>query len=49
MTGELSYAQAKIPDIRFGVASYSDYPYSYSYCGYYTIPVAEGYKVRFRK
>ena len=23
-----------LPDIRFGVASHSDYPYYYSYCGY---------------
>jgi hypothetical protein len=45
MGGELSYAQANanaimdslkssIPDIRFGVASHSDYPSYYSYCGY---------------
>ncbi|MEO0147464.1 MAG: hypothetical protein ABIL42_00540 [candidate division WOR-3 bacterium] len=45
MGGELSYAQANanaimdslmssIPDVRFGVSSHSDYPASYSLCGY---------------
>ncbi len=45
MGGELSYAQANanaimdslkssIPDVRFGVASHSDYPAYYSWCGY---------------
>jgi hypothetical protein len=26
--------KSSIPDIRFGVASHSDYPYYYDYCGY---------------